>query len=350
MFKNPLKYASGGTMLPSEQQAENDFISVIAEGLGAQPEQVKARLEQIKSNPTESQQLQEALQLMQQDKNKGFQAVLSLFAGKPQSAKRGGKIQDFICKHAKGGAVAGCGCEKPVEKHQQENGKGRGIIGALSGLYNRFIGQRMPDVPGVNNRRVRTWTDTNGIQHIVEDANVNGNSTVTTIDINGADTLGTQKITTGDGRYRMVNLQPGTLQWKSVMSRNVPQQEKGGKVEKAQWGGITTGNERTSANVRGQYWEDLTINPEFGRTYRLNVPGGLLDSKIVRHYNPNGSNTIKETNNLPDAKWIRWTNIYTPNTKDYSWHDFYFNHMKKNTPQRLSNAQRLVPPMYDVKK
>lgn len=236
MFKNPLKYASGGTMLPSEQQAENDFISVIAEGLGAQPEQVKARLEQIKSNPTESQQLQEALQLMQQDKNKGFQAVLSLFAGKPQSAKRGGKIQDFICKHSRGGAVAGCGCEKPVEKHQQENGKGRGIIDALSGLYNRFVGQRMPDVPGINNRRVRTWTDANGIQHIVEDANVNGNSTVTTIDINGADTLGTQKITTGDGRYRMVNLQPGTPQWRSVMSRNVPQQENGGKVEKAQNG------------------------------------------------------------------------------------------------------------------
>ena len=238
MFKNPLKYASGGTMLPSEQQAENDFISVIAEGLGAQPEQVKARLEQIKSNPTESQQLQEALQLMQQDKNKGFQAVLSLFAGKPQSAKRGGKIQDFICKHGRGGAVAGCGCEKPVEKHQQENGKGRGIIGALSGLYNRFIGQRMPDVPGVNNRRVRTWTDANGIQHIVEDANVNGNSTITTIDINGTDTLGTQKITTGDGRYRMVNLQPKTLQWRSVMSRNVPQQENGGKVEKAQKGDV----------------------------------------------------------------------------------------------------------------
>ena len=128
MFKNPLKYASGGDMLSSEQQAENDFISVIAEGLGAQPEQVKARLEQIKSNPTESQQLQEALQLMQQDKNKGFQAVLSLFAGKPQSAKRGGKIQDFICKHAKGG-VAGCGCKKPIEKHQQEDNKGRGIIG-----------------------------------------------------------------------------------------------------------------------------------------------------------------------------------------------------------------------------
>lgn len=126
--------------------------------------------------------------------------------------------------------------------------------------------------------------------------------------------------------------------------------EQGGQVEKAQWGGVTTGNERTNSNNRGQYWEDLTINPEFGRTYRLTLPGGLVDSKLVRHYNPNGSNIIKKMNNLPDAKWVRWTNIYTPNTKDYSWNDFYFNHMKKNTPQRLSNAQRLVPPMYDVEK
>jgi hypothetical protein len=135
MFKNPLKYASGGTMSSNEQQAEKEFISVIAEGLGAQPEQVKARLEQIKSNPTESQQLQEALQLMQQDKNKGFQAVLSLFAGKPQSAKRGGKIQDFICKHGKG-RMAGCGCEKPVLKGQEAIPGGMPRFQAPTNYYN----------------------------------------------------------------------------------------------------------------------------------------------------------------------------------------------------------------------
>lgn len=348
MFKNPLKYQSGGST-PTQQQQEQlvQLFQAAAQNAQVDPEALVKKAQELGQDENAAAQFMEGLQRCAQGDPAGIQFIKSLFT---PSHKHGGKIQDFICKHGKGGAVAGCGCEKPIEKHQQENGKGRGIIGALSGLYNRFIGQRMPDIPGVNNRRVRTWTDANGIQHIVEDANVNGNSTVTTIDINGADTLGTQKITTGDGRYRMVNLQPGTPQWRSVMSRNIPQQENGGKVEKAQWGGITTGNERTNANVRGQYWEDLTINPEFGRTYRLNVPGGLLDSKIVRHYSPNGSNTIKETNNLPDAKWVRWTNIYTPNAKDYSWHDFYFNHMKKNTPQRLSNAQRLVPPMYDVKK
>ena len=110
-----------------------------------------------------------------------------------------------------------------VEKHQQENGKGRGILGGLSNLYNRFIGQRMPDTPDARDRRLKTWIDQNGAQHIVEDANVNGNFTTTSININGADTTGKQKITTGDGRYRMVNLQQGTPEWRTAISRNILQ-------------------------------------------------------------------------------------------------------------------------------
>jgi len=233
MFKNPLKYQSGGST-PTQQQQDQlvQLFQAAAKNAQVDPEALVKKAQELGQDENAAAQFMEGLQRCAQGDPAGIQFIKSLFTS---SHKRGGKIQDFICKHGRGG-VAGCGCEKPVEKHQQENGKGRGIIGALSGLYNRFIGQRMPDVPGVNNRRVRTWTDANGIQHIVEDANVNGNSTITTIDINGADTLGTQKITTGDGRYRMVNLQPGTPQWRSVMSRNVPQQESGGKVEKAQNG------------------------------------------------------------------------------------------------------------------
>lgn len=234
MFKNPLKYQSGGST-PTQQQQEQlvQLFQAAAQNAQVDPEALVKKAQELGQDENAAAQFMEGLQRCAQGDPAGIQFIKSLFT---PSHKRGGKIQDFICKHGKGGAVAGCGCEKPIEKHQQENGKGRGIIGALSGLYNRFIGQRMPDVPGINNRRVRTWTDANGIQHIVEDANVNGNSTVTTIDINGADTLGTQKITTGDGRYRMVNLQPGTPQWRSVMSRNIPQQENGGKVEKARDG------------------------------------------------------------------------------------------------------------------
>lgn len=538
MFKNPLKYASGGS-LSQEQEIENQLVNAIAEDLGAQPEEVKARLEQIKADPNETKELRRALQLMQTDRKNGIAAILNLFAGKKaQSAKLGGKIQDFICKHGKGGNID-CGCAqkaqngglvraksyyanhanegiirkiqtflasrnydlgdagidgkfgqstyeaikqyqrdnglvddgmwgedtnmvhrvlgagdttfngnrsgahsgthtytnqfkgqksyatpeqedaylrnvtnrayndanwfwgdsadanaardflysrnggnefiqdiyenytspelqqriaysklpvniqqqrynqgisdyvsdagktgakvgaaigasmlaaeavpylidavpemanglkgiwnpaqartgtffnripngsvtsnlngqfvsnagmnmgqftsgtdyaatiannlrmlKPygfknggkVEKHQQENGKGRGILGGLSNLYNRFIGQRMPDTLDARDRRLKMWVDQNGVQHFVEDANVNGNFTTTSFDVyQPGDTSGVkQKITTGDGRYRMVNLQPGTPEWRTVISRNVQEQEKGGKVEKAQ--------------------------------------------------------------------------------------------------------------------
>lgn len=231
MFKNPLKYASGGAT-PQQEQQIIEMLDAAAKNIGIDAQTLMSGLDQIKDTKMKETLIQ-ALPLAAKGDAESINTFKKIFG--ISINKHGGKIQDFICKHGRGG-VAGCDCEKPVEKHQQENGKGRGIIGNLSGLYNRFIGQRMPDVPGVNNRRVRTWTDANGIQHIVEDANVNGNSTVTTIDINGADTLGTQKIITGDGRYRMVNLQPGTPQWRSVMSRNVPQQENGGKVEKAQPG------------------------------------------------------------------------------------------------------------------
>ena len=35
MFKNPLKYKSGGVTQSKEQEAENQLVSAIAEGLGA---------------------------------------------------------------------------------------------------------------------------------------------------------------------------------------------------------------------------------------------------------------------------------------------------------------------------
>jgi len=121
MFKNPLKHQQGG-QINQEQEAENQLISAISQTLGAQPEQVKARLDEIKANPQETQALQQALQLMQQDKNAGFKAVLNLFA--KSSYKQGGKIQAFICKHAKGG-IAGCGCvKKGAEGMAMDNPEG----------------------------------------------------------------------------------------------------------------------------------------------------------------------------------------------------------------------------------
>lgn len=115
------------------------------------------------------------------------------------------------------------GCGGEVEKHQQDNGKGSGIIGGIFNLYNRFIGKRMPDTVDARDRRLKTWVDRNGVQHFVEDANVNGNFTTTSFNVyQPGDTSDVnQKITIGDGRTRIVNLQPGTPQRRTVISRNI---------------------------------------------------------------------------------------------------------------------------------
>lgn len=215
MFKNPLKYQQGGTT-PSqkEQQVLVAFIQWlpkrVKEFQGMRPEAIAQALDGMSKTAEGKKQLQQLMMQFQQEMENESQAF-----------KQGGKIHDFICKHARGGRVD-CGC-KSVEKAEDGTLLGR--------LYKRFIGQRMPDTIEATNRRVRTWTDSNGNQHIVEDANVNGNSTITNIDINGTDTTGFQKVTTGDGRYRMINLEQGTPEWRTVMSRNVPQQENGGTVE-----------------------------------------------------------------------------------------------------------------------
>jgi hypothetical protein len=46
---------------------------------------------------------------MQKGDQEAVERIKSMFV--PQSAKFGGKIQDFICKHGKGGK-AGCGCKE----------------------------------------------------------------------------------------------------------------------------------------------------------------------------------------------------------------------------------------------
>lgn len=121
MFKNPLKYQQGGAV-SSEEQAENELVSVIAQALGTEEQPVRERLNQIKQNKKETEQLQEALKMMQTDKNQGFKALLTLFTTQQQQPayKQGGKILDFICKHARGGNV-NCNCKQQGGTFESED-------------------------------------------------------------------------------------------------------------------------------------------------------------------------------------------------------------------------------------
>jgi len=140
MFKNPLKYQQGGTT-PSqkEQQVLVAFIQWlpkrVKEFQGMRPEAIAQALDGMSKTAEGKKQLQQLMMQFQQEMENESQAF-----------KQGGKIHDFICKHARGGRVD-CGC-KSVEKAEDGTLLGR--------LYKRFIGQRMPDTIEATNRRVRT--------------------------------------------------------------------------------------------------------------------------------------------------------------------------------------------------
>ena len=97
MFKNPLKYQQGG----STQDAMQQLVAWLVQNTGLDEGQISQRLSQILSDDTAKQELVNNLQSMQKGDQEAVERIKSMFV--PQSAKFGGKIQDFICKHGKGG-------------------------------------------------------------------------------------------------------------------------------------------------------------------------------------------------------------------------------------------------------
>ena len=119
MFKNPLKYQNGGSV-----QAREQVVSAISEIAQIPVEEVNSKLDQISQDQESIQLLSEALQAVQKGDERGYQVIKQMF--NPQSETgvfaKGGKIQDFICKHAKGGNVKECGCGGKTEKYQNPAG------------------------------------------------------------------------------------------------------------------------------------------------------------------------------------------------------------------------------------
>lgn len=103
MFKNPLKYQQGGQLNQEQQQMLAAFIDWLPKRVkefeGMQPEAIVQALDGMSKTPEGQRQVQAYVEQFQSEMN-GV-----------ASHKLGGKIQDFICKHAKGGHV-GCGCTK----------------------------------------------------------------------------------------------------------------------------------------------------------------------------------------------------------------------------------------------
>lgn len=105
MFKNPLKYQQGGaTPSQEEQKVLVAFIQWlpkrVKEFQGMRPEAIAQALDGMSKTAEGKKQLQQLMMQFQQEMENESQAF-----------KQGGKIHDFICKHARGGRVD-CGCKE----------------------------------------------------------------------------------------------------------------------------------------------------------------------------------------------------------------------------------------------
>ncbi len=225
MFKNPLKYQSGGST-PTQQQQDQlvRLFQAAAQNAQVDPEALVKKAQELGQDENAAAQFMEGLQRCAQGDPAGIQFIKSLFTS---SNKRGGKIQDFICKHGKGGAVAGCGCGGTVEKAE------RGYK-VQNGSYSAQVNGQG------DTTRIKVYPTTTQIMQTYP----NGAVRYTTAD-NRSD------FTTS--RWDMRNGQPNLLQriiygnrratpfdkenWKAIIGnhpedpRNVLKQEEGGKVE-----------------------------------------------------------------------------------------------------------------------
>ena len=114
MFK-PLKYQKGGTAASQEQLVQ--LFQAAAENAQVDPEQLVQKASEIGQDEEAAARFMQGLQLCAQGDPEGIQFIKSLFQS--PAFKKGGKIFEFICKHAKGGYVSGCGCGGNVKKAQE---------------------------------------------------------------------------------------------------------------------------------------------------------------------------------------------------------------------------------------
>lgn len=135
MFKNPIKkYQTGGIVTPQQQQQIAQLFEAASKNTGIDIETLMNAANQMPDENSMNQYVN-AISKAAKGDQEAISSIQEMFSQQAVMQKLGGKIQSFICKHAKGGKVGSdCGCKKEdggtVEKHQQSNGKGRGTITA----------------------------------------------------------------------------------------------------------------------------------------------------------------------------------------------------------------------------
>lgn len=111
----PLKYQQGGSTSTQQEQLVQLFQAA-AENAQVDPQELVQKASEIGQDQEAAAQFMEGLQLCAQGDPEGIKFIKSLF--QRPAFRKGGKIWDFVCKHAKGGYVAGCNCGGKVKKGQ----------------------------------------------------------------------------------------------------------------------------------------------------------------------------------------------------------------------------------------
>lgn len=245
MFKNPLrKYQQGGAAPTADQQK---LLAAFIEWLpkrvkefqGMQPEQIAQALDGMTKTPEGQKQVQQLMQQFQQELQQGGQPAF----------RNGGKIHDFICKHAKGGSVdCGCGGIK-VQKGQdglQKVGRGLRTVMRTTPIGKYLLApeknegyrdaewgsHRLPNLEGITNRRGGIGQDIDGNPVYYLGEVVNGTSANSYYFPNR--NIIEQRIA-GEPDQIIRTYQPGSDEFEAVYNRFqplIPSNQPGGKIVK----------------------------------------------------------------------------------------------------------------------
>ena len=107
----PLKYQKGGKAESQEQLVQ--LFQAAAENAQVDPQELVQKASELGQNEEAAAQFMQGLQLCAQGDPEGIKFIKSLFQS--PAFKKGGKIFEFICKHGRGGYVAGCGCAQKAQ-------------------------------------------------------------------------------------------------------------------------------------------------------------------------------------------------------------------------------------------
>ena len=175
MFNNPIKkYQTGGKATPQQEQQIAQLFEAASKNTGIDVETLMNAANQMPDENSMKQYVQAISMAAQGDQN-AISSIKKMFSQQPTMKKLGGKIRDFICKHAKGGQIADCGCGSKVPKAEMGIsgiGEEQTTGNRFSRFWNKHVGKVMP-----SGATLTKWQDKSGAQHYQSLNNIKGNTT-----------------------------------------------------------------------------------------------------------------------------------------------------------------------------